>query len=243
MQRAEPTTRFPNSPPPSVGEGRVAAASSRRLLDPRIFAQKARGFTLFELLLVLALIVVLGGLVAPALSGAFTHSKLNSAADDIQSAWSEARLAAIEQGRPVAFRCLIGGTEFETTPYVFGLDEVDTGSTEIRAERIGAGVEEDAEETGSTLASGDLADGLTFSEAAAANALDSTDPGVSSSVRDRSGWSPPIIFYPDGQSSDALVRIAHEEGRGITVTLRGLTGVSRKSEVGSSGVPVEEAEE
>jgi hypothetical protein len=99
-----------------------------------------------------------------------------------------------------------------------------------------APTESAAEETSPTSK---LEEGLKFSEVATANATDATDPGLRSSMRDSSEWSPPIIFYPDGQSSDALLSIAHEDGRAITVTLRGLTGISRKGEIGASGIPVE----
>lgn len=230
MLKVEPTINSWNRSTPSARPDGVGAEFSR----PRL-----GGFTLFELLLVLSLLVVLGGLVAPMLSGAFTQSKLNSAADDIQSAWSEARLMAIQGGSPMAFRCLLGGPEFETKPYHFGIEETET---QVRPDDERTQPNEEEVERDSNQASGKLADGLMFSEAAAASALDSTDPGTQSSMRDGAGWSVPIIFYPDGQSSDALVRIAHEEGRGVAVTLRGLTGISRKSEIGSSGVAVEEPE-
>ena len=231
MPELESENRFSDPPPPSAGEGLGEGVHFN-------------GFTLFELLLVLSLLVVMGGLIVPALSGAFTHTKLHSAADDIQSAWSEARLAAIEGGRPVAFCCLIGGGEFETKPHQLGTEGGEPVA-ETRRDDDEADVEGDEgnDDSHGILANGNLADGLTFSEAAAADALDSADPGLRSSVRDSSGWSPPIVFYPDGQSSDAVVRIAHDEGRGIAVTLRGLTGISRKSEIGSSGVAVEETEQ
>lgn len=184
-----------------------------------------KGFTLFELLLVLALIVVMGGIIVPVLSGSFVYTKLNSAADDVQSAWANARLEAIERGQPVAFRCLVGGTEFTTTLYYPGI-ESETPDPEATTE--------------TTPLKGSLDEDLKFSEAISANALDGSDPGLRTNMRETTGWSAPVIFYPDGLSSDAFIRIAHKDGRGIAVSLRGLTGIGRKGEVGPSGVAVEE---
>jgi len=45
------------------------------------------------------------------------------------------------------------------------------------------------------------------------------------------GWSQPILFYPDGTTSDARLTVANEQGRYIDVTLRGLTGVVKVSDV------------
>jgi hypothetical protein len=39
-------------------------------------------------------------------------------------------------------------------------------------------------------------------------------------------WSPPILFYPDGTTSDASLLLSNEDQVIVRVTLRGLTGVS-----------------
>jgi hypothetical protein len=50
-------------------------------------------------------------------------------------------------------------------------------------------------------------------------------------------WSPPILFKPDGTTSDASVVLQNDRGETIRVTLRGLTGIASASEVGSEAVP------
>jgi hypothetical protein len=49
-------------------------------------------------------------------------------------------------------------------------------------------------------------------------------------------WSAPIIFRPDGTTSDASVLLTNEPGQTVRVTLRGLTGTSIASEVGKEDV-------
>jgi hypothetical protein len=44
-------------------------------------------------------------------------------------------------------------------------------------------------------------------------------------------WSQPILFYPDGTTSDASLVLANANQLSIRVTLRGLTGISQIGEV------------
>ena len=46
-----------------------------------------------------------------------------------------------------------------------------------------------------------------------------------------SEWSRPILFYPDGTTSDAFVVVANENERGIQVNLRGMTGTATLSDI------------
>jgi hypothetical protein len=44
-------------------------------------------------------------------------------------------------------------------------------------------------------------------------------------------WSQPLLFYPDGTSSQAKVTVANERGQAVQVTLRKLTGLATVSEL------------
>jgi hypothetical protein len=44
-------------------------------------------------------------------------------------------------------------------------------------------------------------------------------------------WSQPILFHPDGTTSDATLVLTNEEQVSIRVTLRGLTGISQTVDV------------
>ena len=43
--------------------------------------------------------------------------------------------------------------------------------------------------------------------------------------------APPILFYPDGTTSDAVLRLASDDELQIELSLRGLTGVTTIGEV------------
>ena len=50
-------------------------------------------------------------------------------------------------------------------------------------------------------------------------------------------WSDPILFNPDGTTSDASLVMQNDKGLTIRVTLRGLTGIASASDVGNEVVP------
>jgi hypothetical protein len=56
-------------------------------------------------------------------------------------------------------------------------------------------------------------------------------------------WSQPILFYPDGSTSDAYVIVTDASQSAYRVSLRGLTGTSYVSEVGNLQDLLNEAQE
>jgi hypothetical protein len=44
-------------------------------------------------------------------------------------------------------------------------------------------------------------------------------------------WSQPLLFYPDGTSSQAKITVANKRGQAVQVTLRKLTGLTTVSDV------------
>ena len=75
-----------------------------------------RGFTLFEVLLVAALLVVVAALVYPSLKGSYGYYKLQGGIDSVRAAWAQARARAIEEGRPYRFSVESGGSHYRVAP-------------------------------------------------------------------------------------------------------------------------------
>ena len=84
---------------------------------------RRRGYSLLELLIVLAVLVTITSLVVPALRGPLDRSRLRSAGREMQTQLAKARTLAIRSGKEHWLRYKIGGTEWriETSP-----DEPDT---------------------------------------------------------------------------------------------------------------------
>lgn len=69
------------------------------------------GFTLIEIILVLAIVITLTSLAVPLLTGTLQNQRLRSSADTIRAEWMETRLKAMEEAQIFCFRCRLGTGE------------------------------------------------------------------------------------------------------------------------------------
>jgi prepilin-type N-terminal cleavage/methylation domain-containing protein len=185
-----------------------------------------RGYTLIEMLLVLALLVVIASMAAPALNGVMQRAKLTSAGDSVRVDLTRAHVKAMKTGRIQVFRYELGGRMYRLQPWIGGDDDLETNLPDSTAgEGLGmsnvqgspsADTGEDKElPEGTTFVAGEAAEesrGMAVSEAAAGD------------MSGGGNWSPPILFYPDGSSSDAYIVVADEFERGMRISVSGLTG-------------------
>jgi hypothetical protein len=98
------------------------------------------------------------------------------------------------------------------------------------------GIEEDKPEDIMRLAKNSLPSGVIF-----ASGEVSASSQVLATLGTANGgtWSSPVLFHPDGTSSDATVVLSNESGQTIRVTLRGLTGGSNVGDVSSEPLTVQ----
>ena len=74
------------------------------------------GITLLEVLLVMALLVAIASMAAPALQGTLDGHRLRNSADTIRVAWTKARVEAMETGRTHLFRYQPSGSLYAVEP-------------------------------------------------------------------------------------------------------------------------------
>jgi prepilin-type N-terminal cleavage/methylation domain-containing protein len=161
-----------------------------------------RGYTLLELSLVVALLVILAALAYPVVDNMYASSRLNAASDTIRARWNDARSRAMEERRAYRFSIKDNTGCFRLAPDSAefwddgeGLDEVDSDIPALVVE-------------------GSLPDRVYFGAGDGTAALDSA-----------SQWRTLVTFLADGTASDDVeVSFATQGARTVTLKLRASTG-------------------
>ena len=201
--------------------------------------QLRSGFSLVELLIVMAVLAAVAGLVLPSMRGPLDKSRLTGAAKELQASLAKARSLAIREGLHVVFRYEISGDRYiierasgpvnamitvledssgaTTTPSGLTTESAATPTQPIDGTRESILIS-------LTLREGQLPVGVTFAEPVTAASVTS-EPSASSLRR----WSDPIRFQPSGRTEDATIRVAGQRDFVVDVTLRGLTAMASYS--------------
>ena len=169
-------------------------------------ASTHRGYTLFEVLLVMAILVAVGAVAAPIFQQSFEVERLRKGADTLRTAWAKARVQAMSTGQTQVFQFEYSKNQFVVGPWESGADPTEATSATIAVQRPGK-----------------LPDKILFYAAekmADARASGGAEEGGAQ-------LAPQIFFYPDGTTSTAQVLLSNGKDRFVKVLLRGLTGVPR----------------
>jgi prepilin-type N-terminal cleavage/methylation domain-containing protein len=195
----------------------------------RIIRHEAeRGFTLIEVLLVIALLAIIVAFSWPALKRPFAGRRLQTAADAVRTEWCQARVQAMQSGHTYAFRYAVGGDHFRLEPQDEPNLSVSSTNAGVGSSTAGdsglGGPNEDAllprEERALPEGIKFLADDSTGNDPTASP----LDQEMASSGEGNEGWSDAIFFYPDGTTSNAQLVLSGEGTLAIRLILRGITG-------------------
>ena len=190
-------------------------------------AHSSTGMTLVELLLVLVLLVVIGSLVVPILSGSFASVRLRRGADQVMADFSKARAEAIASGHIYQCRFQPRGSEYRFDPWHCAEEESDLGS------------ESASESADSWFLKKTLPEQVVFySGKLALQEVPGEREVTSLMENEATDWSQPILFFPDGSTSSASVLLQNQRQLFQRIALRSLTGIARASDLLSA----EEAE-
>jgi prepilin-type N-terminal cleavage/methylation domain-containing protein len=191
---------------------------------PRRLVVRRGGFTLIEVVLVMSLLVILASITVPYLGHSFSRAHLNAADDILRDALTRGRLTAMQSGEIQAFRCEPKGARFQ----LVALDKLSLPESSTPPPDKTDG-EHSAHDI-LRLSPPRLPDDVVFASADIASS--NQVAALYGSISD-SGWSVPILFNPDGTTSDASIVLQNDQGQTIRVTLRGVTGLVTSSAVGN----------
>ena len=190
---------------------------------------RARAFTLLETLLVLALLVVLGGLIWPALEKPLAAERLRKSADQLCADLNKARVAAINGGQTHALQLEQGSGRYAVIPFDDGAgsdpfslpaEANAAGPAPVIAEQLPEGTSIAAIVTQDDITPPPMM-GVAATTPAATSSLTGTATQNSTGAVASSGL---IYFHPDGTTTSAEITLTGEYGNQLRVFLRGLTG-------------------
>lgn len=181
-------------------------------------------------MLVLALLVVIGALIWPAVKGPFEGQRLRKAGDQVRAEWTRARTRAMKTGRTQVFQFQTGKDSYTVQTWNGpGDDEQSTRDGGFSAAGGGFGAPAAPQPTAGANRTGQLPEGVTF--VSAETTIDQRAAMRGASNPAAGDQSEPILFYPDGTTSTVHVVIANQRDRAIVVSLRGLTGLATCSDI------------
>lgn len=164
------------------------------------------------MMLVLIVLVATLAISFPSLSRIYGHHQLRQGAELAQVRLTSARVHALESGIIYQFRYEPGGRRFVVLPY-----EMDAVTARTGEASSGGGLYKQADELSANarFASGGGTQNLSDS-------LLSGMPNAGTLIG--VAWSAPILFFPDGTSTSAIIDVADPKGDTVRLSVRSLTG-------------------
>lgn len=163
------------------------------------------GYTLFELMLVLAVLVIMAALAFPTLESMSGPFRLDQASDMVRARWAQGRSRAINEGRAYRFGVLANQGNFRLAPD--GPEFWPSGG------KPGDGLVEE----------GTLPKGVRFNMAEPSQ----SQAGAAPSTNGNNGgpWQTVATFLPDGSAQDDVeITFTTTGARPVALKLRALTG-------------------
>jgi prepilin-type N-terminal cleavage/methylation domain-containing protein len=154
------------------------------------------GFTLLELLLVMAIILVAAALSIPAIDAIMADGRVKAARDVVRGRWADIRGRAMQEGRPYKFSVIYQTGKFRIEPE----DQSVTSSTDDAA--------------------------LIVEDELPGNVLFAKDAGtVGAAGGGAGGYEPVAVYLPNGTARDDVQMLFGREGnQPLGLQLRALTG-------------------
>lgn len=189
------------------------------LLSPKITQRQIgprQAFTLIELILVMAIIVMIASLATPMMTRMIGRQSLTQGANRVRVEMGRARVEAIKTGDVQALFFLPQGHWFNVAPFSQLPQQSGIASRELTQlnNRVYTGYEDSF-----------LPKGIRF--AAGSTEVDARAAQTLGDVKIDNGSLQPVLFYPDGTAQDATIYLQDDRRNRIAVVLRGLTGAAR----------------
>jgi prepilin-type N-terminal cleavage/methylation domain-containing protein len=178
--------------------------------------RRRRAFTLLEMVLVCAIMVIFAAISYPAIEAMYAGARLEGASDAVRAAWAEAQAHAVNESRAYRFAVVPGKGNYRVAPDSAEFWSGDGGRANF-----------DPDNPAYVLESS-LPKGMVFPDEGGnvpnVSVNDSSLPDDGVPVGQWVTW---VTFLPTGTAEDdAEVVLQYPGTRPITLRLRGLTGTT-----------------
>jgi type II secretory pathway pseudopilin PulG len=188
---------------------------------------------LLEILVVVAIMLIVAAVASPSLIRMMESQKLRKSAELLRSELARTRVVAMKTGRIQMFRYQYDQNGYVAFPWQTAADLVNaTDSLQLPGV-----LPPDPTKIQDDVVYDDtpknLPEGIRFVGGETVNDMRSLeiDLELQRDLAREMVWSPPILFYPDGSSSDARIVLANNRAQVVEVRLRGVTGLSQLSDL------------
>ncbi len=216
--------------PKSEDDCRCAGLQCLRLSKSEQARSHRFGYTLLELLIVLAIILIVSAMAAPGLMERVRNGNVREAAQQVTEVLAAARTYAIDTGVDYHFRFEVGGNNVIAIP----AEPENTLSNSNSSETDTAGLLYHTAKLSEEIVLQYSKDSTSGVETLKGQAFGNLENGGELASK---SWSQPILFRFDGSSESMTFRVMDKELRSCDVSVRGLTGA-----ISTSGVFVMEEE-
>jgi type II secretory pathway pseudopilin PulG len=194
--------------------------------------------TLLELLLTLSVLAAIAAVAIPQIGMLLGDRRLVRAGDQLRVEMTRLRVDAMRQGRVMMMEAMIEGSSLRKKPFYSNVDSTEafdqTGSQSGLLMGADQGVvtplssDPLSEEEGETI---ELPEDVTVAAVGVVSAARAAEIEQLTLSNQSEGWSRPILFYPDGSTSTAVVTLTSGTIGQVVVKIRGITGDVSVSEV------------
>ena len=193
-----------------------------------------RGFTLMEVLLVMAILIAMVAMAWPALMDSLETDALRRSGDKLRSVLAGARVRAMQNGVIHAFRYEPETGTYVVEPWQDDYSEVNaTDPTQLLVQTqpdLMGGAAQNDQPLEQNANAEELYEGVTFS------VVESQYSSRALALLAETSADQVIFFYPDGTATAATVRIQigsveNQDDVYLEVTLNGMTGLTKKSDL------------
>ncbi|MGQ0634320.1 MAG: prepilin-type N-terminal cleavage/methylation domain-containing protein [Planctomycetaceae bacterium] len=175
-------------------------------------------FTLFEMILVLAIVAAAVAIAWPSITWLYRRRHLEQGAEFVRAKMSSARVHAVESGVPYQFRFEPGGKRFIVIPF----------DPELLVEAAAQGSAQKVAKAAGTLSGSARFEGGNLFTDKGSEIPDGWLAGLPNGPSYMGAkWSDPVVFYPDGTAMQGDFYIRDDHKREVRLSVRSLTGAVR----------------